>query len=350
MSRFLFYVALLAVVAPSFCADPLGLFTVNCAPLSIQRADPIINFGTAGTHVHSIIGGNAFSRKMSPTDGKLIANATTCNKVTDHSNYWVPQLYHMRADGKFELVAFSGSAIYYQRRACDYVANLTRCDPAFRQLAPPEGLHMVAGDPSRRIPPDNDHDFANTAIDMSCIDGTSGEKHGFPTSWCKQIRAQVYFPSCWDGVNVDSADHKSHVAYPAIGQFNFGVCPATHPKAIFSIFFEFYFETGNYTDLKFVYANGDPTGFGYHGDFFMGWTNHTALQRAHDDCVTVADCPTLGNKGQTREPLIYPAIFEEDIGLTGMPLAALPGNNPVTWPEKSLSIPSIRSNKIIYRI
>ena len=28
------------------------------------------------------------------------------------------------------------------------------------------------------------------------------------------LRAEVTFPSCWDGLNLDSADHKSHMAYP----------------------------------------------------------------------------------------------------------------------------------------
>ena len=31
-------------------------------------------------------------------------------------------------------------------------------------------------------------------------------------------------PSCWDGVHLDSADHKSHMAWPVNG-----VCPADHP-------------------------------------------------------------------------------------------------------------------------
>lgn len=39
-------------------------FTVNCAPLTVQRSDPIVNPGVPGTHVHSVIGGNAFRRTM----------------------------------------------------------------------------------------------------------------------------------------------------------------------------------------------------------------------------------------------------------------------------------------------
>jgi hypothetical protein len=41
---------------------------------------------------------------------------------------------------------------------------------------------------------------------------------------------------CWDGVNLDSPDHKSHIAYPTAGPASFhtdgGACPASHPVKI----------------------------------------------------------------------------------------------------------------------
>jgi len=162
--------------------------------------------------------------------------------------------------------------------------------------------------------------------------GDGGRYNGFPPHHCHQLRSQVYFPSCWDGVNLDSPDHKSHVSYPAIGNYNGGVCPQSHPVAIFSIFYEFFFDTSSFADQKFAFANGDPTGYGYHGDFIMGWTNRTLLQSAHKDCITAQDCPKLGNQGQVTRPLIFPAMYEEEIGLHG-PIDKLPGNNPVVWPN-----------------
>ncbi|NWN33781.1 DUF1996 domain-containing protein, partial [Klebsiella michiganensis] len=30
---------------------------------------------------------------------------------------------------------------------------------------------------------------------------------------CKLIRQTIIFPACWDGKNLDSPDHQSHVAY-----------------------------------------------------------------------------------------------------------------------------------------
>lgn len=83
-------------------------FTVNCQPLTVQRSDPIISPGVASDHVHVITGGTAFQRTMAQNTAPN-AKATTCDKQLDNSNYWVPQLYHIRTDGKYELVTMSGN-------------------------------------------------------------------------------------------------------------------------------------------------------------------------------------------------------------------------------------------------
>lgn len=74
------------------------------------------------------------------------------------------------------------------------------------------------------------------------------------------------------------------MAYPAIGTYDGGVCPESHPKAIFSLFYEFFYDTSPFKDFnKWVYAMGDPTGYGLHGDFINGW-DQTALEAAIQTC------------------------------------------------------------------
>lgn len=112
---------------------------MNCAPLTIQRSDPIISPGIPSAHVHAIIGGNAFNRNMKGTLSVFLyspplfsslalhchplclfiylfivgifaaanATATTCNKGLDHSNYWIPQMYYYH-NNQYELVEFQG--------------------------------------------------------------------------------------------------------------------------------------------------------------------------------------------------------------------------------------------------
>jgi len=305
----------------------VGQFTVNCAPLTIQRSDPIVSPGTASAHVHAIIGGNAFNRTMNGPP--VTATATTCNKGLDHSNYWVPQLYYYNG-GQYHLVEFQGSAHYYQRRTCDYAPGRTNCDPDFVPQFFPVGFRMIAGDPMRRT--QNNSDMAQAAIDIVCLGGNSPEEGGFPKSPCDRMRAQVYFPACWDGVNLDPVGHMSHVAYPAIGTYNGGVCPKSHPVSIISLFYEFFFNTAPYGNdyTHFAFANGDNTGFGFHADFIMGWTNRTTAQNAYYTCTDNAgNCPTLLLQGANSQTLINTAPVE-NIGLNG-PIAALPGNNPINW-------------------
>jgi len=320
------FVILFALAYQASCLDG-DTFTVNCAPLTIQRSDPIVQPGIPGAHVHIVVGGNAFQRNMGPNDAGN-ATATSCDKAIDHSNYWVPHLYHYRPDKMWELVPFSHNAVYYQKRACNYAPGIRTCDKSVVPMAFPFGFRMVAGDPSRRTL--NVSDPAQRAVHMVCLGG-GGQTYGFPTGHCDAIRAEVYFPSCWDGKNLDSPDHKSHMSYPGIGDFNGGVCPESHPVALFSIFFEFFFETAHLTDAKYAFANGDTTAYGYHGDFIMGWTDRDLLQTAHKDCVNAANCPKLGNQPMKPQDLIYPAKYEEEVGLHG-PIPSLPGNNTVIWP------------------
>lgn len=99
----------LAAVAAALLQGANGqLFTVNCAPLTMQRGDPIVFPGVVSPHVHIVTGGTAFAQTETNEQARN-AKATTCDKILDQSNYWQPQLYHQRHDGKFELVTMQGN-------------------------------------------------------------------------------------------------------------------------------------------------------------------------------------------------------------------------------------------------
>jgi hypothetical protein len=50
--------------------------------------------------------------------------------------------------------------------------------------------------------------------------------------------------TCWDGVNLDSPNHREHVAYPATGTFESGgACPSTHPVRLPQILLETVWDT-----------------------------------------------------------------------------------------------------------
>src|SRR6186713_2910022 len=91
---------------------------------------------------------------------------------------------------------------------------------------------MLTGDPSLRTGGD-----VNINVCHRCNDGTSngipcqkGDTWAFPPKPCPRgIRSNLIFPSCWDGKNLDSPDHKSHMAHGGVGGFSHTTCPASHP-------------------------------------------------------------------------------------------------------------------------
>lgn len=91
----------------------------------------------------------------------------------------------------------------------------------------------------RHFLPDKDY------LDANCLDG---------------LRLELMFPACWNGVDLDSSDHRSHVAYPTAVMG--GTCPEGFETQLPSLFFETIWNTYAFAgeDGQFVLSNGDPTG------------------------------------------------------------------------------------------
>lgn len=156
----------------------------------------------------------------------------------------------------------------------------------------PPGFRMIAGDSDRRNytvgndsyeqpdPPKslwasldqvNQKDLAQRAIGFNCLDYTKAAegslyRHFLPTkdyidAYCPDgIRAELAFPSCWDGENLDSDDHQSHVAYPSL--VITGDCPDTHPVRLPGLFYETIWDMQGFSNRTGViaFSNGDPLG------------------------------------------------------------------------------------------
>jgi hypothetical protein len=134
----------------------------------------------------------------------------------------------------------------------------------------------------------------------------TGETTSMPKQPCREgIMANVRFPTCWDGVNLDSPNHSDHVAYPSSGTFESGgPCPASHPVRIPQLFFEVIWDTRQFNDRSlwpedgsqpFGWSYGDYTGYGTHGDYVFGWKGDSLQRAMNDNCDVV--CPTLRTQG-----------------------------------------------------
>ncbi|KAF2205073.1 WSC-domain-containing protein [Delitschia confertaspora ATCC 74209] len=341
--KLLLYNILLSLALPA-----TSTFVVQCySRLFDHRADPVVSPGVPSAHVHTISGGNGFNFSMTYEQARA-SRCSTCNIKQDLSNYWSPKLYFHAKNGSFISVPIvgdneggnmGGMAIYY----------LTRSGPDNDKLiAFPPGFRMLAGDPNKRVATD---DFAGRAVSHKCVGGENpsapDETKNLPTQKCDQIRVQVTFPSCWDGENTDSVNHKSHVSYPKDGNFDGGRCPATHPKHLVTLFYEVYYDTSTFrgewdssNKQPFVFANGDATGYGYHGDFVNGWPT-ALLQTALSTCIdgTPTCSTTVFGSFRTQaetQACKLPSLIAEPV--SGV-LSSLPGCNPVTYgPEPAVVV------------
>ena len=280
------------------------------------------------------------------------SRCTTAAVSEDKSNYWTPQLYYYNPkDTSYQIIPVDFVNTYY----------LPRAGKDGKVQAFPDGLRMLSGSPMRRS---FNNDADSKSVSFVCLDYAGGhqgdpewdQRNSFFNHNCPNgMRAQIFFRSCWDGVNLDSPDHISHMAWPS-GGVDGGECPASHPVRLVSLFYEFIYRVqdfpyNNGTDPTWVFSYGDTTGYGMHGDFINGWpaydNGNGLLQQAINQCSgDNAVAGVLNNCKPFQSVLDSNSAYSckpenlyvnEDIG-AGHSIDSLPGNNPMwigTGPKPS---------------
>jgi hypothetical protein len=242
-------------------ADLAGVnFVENCRFSHRAPDDPIVFPGKAGaSHEHTFVGNR--TTDASSTYESLRAGGTSCTRRADTAAYWVPALYHGPA-----LNLPQGATIYYRRGTLGPVTTF------------PNNLRMIAGDATATSPQSRRVTF------WSC-----GAMSGVPPSStvpaCPQgrgsfLRLHVRFPNCWDGRRLDSADHKSHMAY-AVGRR----CPSTHPVSVPAITQIYRYPNIVQTLMggaELTLASGGQ--FSAHADFVNSWQPEE-LERLVENCL-----------------------------------------------------------------
>jgi hypothetical protein len=221
-------------------------------------------------HLHDFVGARTTNARS--TMPSLRAGGTTCAMPADHSGYWVPALY---VNGARVLPTATGkNALFYYRR---------QAAPGDVTVAPiPAGLKMIVGNAHAMSPAENPQ--LGTDIVFKCGPG-SGKDVAAPPPRCRSgvLVISLRFPNCWDGVNLDSPDHHSHMAYPVKN-----ACPASHPVTIPRIESFFRYNVGTGPLNKLMLSSGPY--FTIHQDFLNAWDPAT-LRLLIDRCINASvDC------------------------------------------------------------
>ncbi|MCW2921722.1 MAG: putative secreted protein [Thermoleophilia bacterium] len=259
---------LLALMGTTFAAPSDALansFRVECASSHVANDDPIVYPGRPGAaHRHEFFG--ARSADAASTTASLERSATSCASRSDTAAYWVPTL-EVRST-----LVHGAMTVYYQRAGKRQAA------------APPRGLRMIAGDLHSTTPQ------SMRVTSWQCVGrGRMTQSNVVPA--CRngeRLGAWVRFPDCWDGRHLDSANHRSHMAYASVGGATpHTVCPSSHPVAIMRVatLVTWPVRPQSPTIVRLADDMLDPTGM--HGDFWNAWRMPT-LRQLRWDCIEVA--------------------------------------------------------------
>jgi hypothetical protein len=240
-------------------SDGVGAVRTVCNFTHMAADDPLVAPGVpGGSHLHVFFGNtgtNAYSTAAS------IANtgASSCRGgIANRSAYWVPALIDTATGTP---IAPFESHFYYK-------TGYNGIRPSEINFLP-AGLRMIAGD-SRNT--------STTAASgtFSCHDAPSSAptpaKHMINCPVGSELRISIQFPQCWDGVNLASPDHKSHMSYTVNQR-----CPATHPVALPEISFNIAYKVKEANaPLRWRLASDNystslPAGLSFHADWMDGW-------------------------------------------------------------------------------
>jgi hypothetical protein len=273
--------------------DGSGSFRTTCSLAKMDFIDPIVFPGQRGaSHLHAFFGNVAIDATTTASTIATAGNSTCRGGILNRTAYWTPAVIDTKTGNA---VLPDEATIYYKT---GYNMNPANVQPM------PTGLRIIAGDKNAMAA-----QFAGPLqlAEWSCRDaGGSGDGATIPVS-CPAgdaVRLTIIFPQCWDGKNLDSPDHKSHMAYPiysSAGRFA-SKCPATHPVMLPELTEHFDYPIANgqqsapagWRLSSDMYDASKKGGLSAHADWMMGWDPATMSSLAKNCLAKGLDCGVGG--------------------------------------------------------
>jgi hypothetical protein len=219
-----------------------------CGPTTLAPDDPIVYPNQPGaSHLHQFFGNTSTNARS--TLQTLLRGGTACDLDADTAAYWVPAL-----------ISTSGQVVRPDRVSAYYYKG----DVGRASVAPfPTGLKILAGGDThnQRIAGYAcGEGMPTSSVPLNCGHGT--------------LRAVVVFPSCWDGRHTDSADHRSHMAYPRGSG-----CPSGYSVRVPKLAIHVRYPVSNGQGYRLSSDAGFHTtnGMSLHADFFNAWNQATLV-------------------------------------------------------------------------
>ncbi len=273
-------------IPPSAAPDVVGAFRFLCGPGQISYDDPIVYPGQPGAaHLHQFfgnLGANAHS-----TYASLRKNGdSTCQNGLNRSAYWMPAML----DGRGHVVRPDWVSIYYKRRP----KSDPFCTTAGKTcVGIPRGLRFVFGwDQTRPSEPQPQN---AKLFNFKCVQGWNPVNNATPDmvetmKICKPgqwLNAVISTPECWNGIDLDTSNHRSHLA-DMVRNVNTGqsACPRSHPYIIpqFTMGVAYSIQAGDKPELWHLSSDMmlPPSlrrpGASFHSDYFEAWEDDIRLR------------------------------------------------------------------------
>jgi hypothetical protein len=237
--------------------NDIGAMRITCTFAKMAFNDPIVYPGQPGkSHLHTFFGNTDVNAYSTAESLATTGNSTCPGGIANRSSYWIPSLI----DTSSNKAVVPSSAIWYYKTGYGGVVPST--------VKPiPAGLRIIAGDANATGSQESKNIF------WECQNTPGTRSATIPTN-CPTgvpIALTVQFPQCWDGVNLDSANHQSHMAYPTGAG-----CPNTHPVPLPELSLHIQYGWSNLNTLRLSSDhNGNAAGLSLHADFFEAWDRNT---------------------------------------------------------------------------
>ncbi|MFF3326290.1 DUF1996 domain-containing protein [Streptomyces sp. NPDC002889] len=192
-----------------------GTFTTDCGVNANGKFNPdnvIVAPGVSNGahHMHDYVGNQANDAFASDED--LANGDTTCRDQGDKSTYYWPVLRLQNGQNEADAQADGGGKdknVGEIRTPTQVTLNFVG-SPVGKVTAMPRFLRIITGDAKAFV-----NGNANANASWSCTgfeDRQLKDKYPICPEGSQVVRS-FKFQSCWDGQNIDSANHRTHVAF-----------------------------------------------------------------------------------------------------------------------------------------